>query len=101
MSENQRDRVADLDKLATAFIENLQRGDCEYGGWGQDDKRPFGNSGNYSIAADILEIIGWEPATEDPDWGGPAYTRAQQDYAHALYDDLGDHLRKRWQELVA
>lgn len=94
--DTERDREADLDKLADAFFENLEREDrCEYGGWGLDDKRPFGNS---YVAGDILELIGWEPEGEWPDSGRTDYSRAQQDYAHGLYDDLGDHLRRRWSE---
>jgi hypothetical protein len=94
--EMERDRIADLDKLSEAFFENLERESrCEYGGWGLDDKRPFGNS---SVAEDILEIIGWEPEGEDPYDGRTTYSYAQKEYAHALYDDLGDHLRRRWKE---
>lgn len=94
-----RDREADLDKLATAYIERLERSECEYGAWGTDDKRPFGFSGRYSIGCDILAFIGWEPEGEEEDCRH--CTDEQQEYAHALYDDLGDHIRKRWQELMA
>lgn len=86
-----RDRTSDLDRLADAFFKNLERESrMEYGGWGLDDKRPFGNS---SVAEDILEIIEWPPVADD------YYSNEQQEYAHELYDDLGEHLRKRWAEI--
>ena len=89
MTVTDRNRTEDLDKLADAFFENLERGDCEYGGWGLDDKRPFGNS---SVGLDILELLGWETDSDEE------YDEAE-DYAHAIYDDLGDHLRARWKAL--
>lgn len=83
-----RDKNADLEKLADAFFKNLQRGNCEYGGWGLDDKRPFGNS---SVECDILEIIGWESE-------GDEYSREQEDYATEIYEDLGAYLQEQWQK---
>ena len=83
-----RDKQADLMLLADAFFENLEREEyCEYGGWGLDDKRPFGNS---DVERDILEIIGVF---------GPGYdemTPEAEEYAAHLYDDLGSFLKKCW-----
>ena len=87
MSE-ERNEQADLSKLANAFFQNLERDNCEYGGWGLDDKRPFGNS---DVATDILEIIGWDPVADD------YYSETQQEYAHSLYDKLADYLKDTWQ----
>jgi hypothetical protein len=83
-----RNREEDLLKLADEFINNLERGDCEYGGWGLDDKRPFGNS---SVAYDIAEIIGIS--------GDEELTDEEQEYCHSLYDGLGNFLRKKWNEI--
>lgn len=81
-----RNRNEDLAKLADAFFENLERNSIEYGGWGLDGKRPFGNS---YVEGDILEIIGWEPI-------GDEYTQDQEEYASDLYGDLGEYLRQQW-----
>lgn len=32
-----RDLDTDLEALVDEFVRTLERGDCEYGGWGQDD----------------------------------------------------------------
>ena len=98
MAEEQRNRRADLDRLAEAFINSLQRSEVCYGAWGQEDKRPFGFSGDYNIAAGILGIIKWR--AEGRDCGAPVFTEAQQRYAHALYDQLADHLCMRWSDLL-
>jgi hypothetical protein len=91
-----RNREEDLLKLADYYIENLERSDCEYGGWGLDDKRPFGSSGAPWIAQDIARIIGIdlnyiEEESEEQE--------QMFDYCHSLYDELGDFLRKKWKEL--
>jgi len=89
---NERDRKADLSKLADAFFDHLERKQrCEYGGWGLDDKRPFGNS---FVRGNILEIIGWKEEGEDDDW-----TDEQLQYAEALYDELGEFLRSEWKRM--
>ena len=75
----------DMMILARAFVKNLQRDNCEYGGWGIDSKRPFGNS---YVEGDILRLLGIA-AGED------GYTAEQRDYAASLYDDLGDFMRTR------
>ncbi len=78
----QRDREKDMQALAKAFFENLERSNEEYGGWGVHSKRPFGNS---YVEGDILEIIGMEP-------GADGYTDEQDEYAASLYDGLGEWL---------
>lgn len=84
-----------LEKLADAFFEALEREDrCEYGGWGLDDKRPFGNS---DVEDDILEIIGETP--DGDDGYRECWSSHQKAYAADLYDALGDYLRRRWNEL--
>lgn len=95
MDLNKRNRNEDLEALADEFFNELRReGYCEYGGWGLDDKRPFGNSGPSAIARDILEIIGiGEEDYTDPDtWIKEDY----EEYAHGLYNDLGDYIKKAW-----
>lgn len=80
-----RDRRADMLVIADAFFENLRRDDCEYGGWGIDPKRPFGNS---YVDGDMCEML----------WGRDReFTEDETDYAASLYDDLGEFLRKEWQ----
>jgi len=79
-------RIIHLMKLLPAFVDRLRRGDCEYGGWGLDDKRPFGNS---DVAGDIAKIIGLQV---DGDTG---ITGAQREYCDGLYDDLPEYLRYR------
>lgn len=84
-----RDTNADLEKLADAFFDNLERETrCEYGGWGLDDKRPFGNS---DVNNDIFEIIGMKPTADD------YFSKEQEDYATDLYDKLGEYLREQWE----
>lgn len=90
-------RAIHLERLATAFFDNLQIDDCEYGAIGVDCKRPFGNS---DVEADILEIIGQEPDGDDGD--GPCWSSEQREYASTLYrDDLIPFLRRRWKEHLA
>ena len=79
-------RKADMLKLADAFFQALERDNCEYGGWGIHDKRPFGNS---DVTGDILEIIGMKRDDE------------ADSYADRLYDDLGAFLLEQWQEFRA
>ncbi len=81
-------RKLHMDRLADAFFENLERNErCEYGGWGLDDKRPFGNS---SVESDIAEIIGIE---YDPNEDEREEFHA---YLNELYDDLGHYLKYMW-----
>lgn len=90
-----RDKEKDLFKLATAFFENLQIDDCEFGGLGVDSKRPFGNS---YVEGDILEIIGWE--TEGNDGEDDCYSFIQCQYARDLYyEDLIPFLREKWKQI--
>lgn len=81
----ERNKQDDLEKLALAFFVNLRIGDCEYGGWGLDDKRPFGNS---DVEGDILDIIGLE-YDEDKNY-------EQREYASEIYGELGDYLATEW-----
>jgi hypothetical protein len=84
----------DLSKLADAYFKHLQIGDCEYGGWGLDDKRPFGNS---FVEGDILEIIGAK--LEGDDEYGKCWSSEQIEYANDLYSKLGNFLTKEWKRL--
>lgn len=86
MTIAERNKPNDLEKLADAFFANLRTGNVEYGGWGLDDKRPFGNS---DVEGDILEIIGWEPEKND--------SYEQREYASELYAELGDYVAAEWQ----
>jgi len=89
--ETDPERLAHLDLLADAFYENLERGECEYGGWGLDDKRPFGNS---YVCGDLAEIVGIEiPPYEDKN----SYNEVCQ-YLNELYSDLGSYLKFKWEQ---
>lgn len=83
-----RNREVDMMRLASAFFDNLERNNCEYGGWGVNSKRPFGNS---YVEGDILEIIGLEVDDENEE-----ATETACAYAAGLYDDLGSFLTKMW-----
>ena len=90
-----RDIQKDLKALADAFYNNLMIDNCEYGGIGLDDKRPFGNS---SVTYDILEIINMPPAFECPNCG-VEYSEEQRDYADSLYHGkLIGYLQQKWEE---
>jgi len=86
------EREKHLALLANEFFETLSRDDSEYGGWGQDNKRPFGNS---FVAGDIAEIIGLELVDYEDDH--KKYER-QLKYLDGLYDDLGFYLKYKWRE---
>ena len=83
-----------LNALADAFFDNLQRDNCEYGAWGVDSKRPFGNS---AVEPDIAEIIGFEREWLYDKNGD--YDEDNASYLNRLYDDLGPWLKYRWNEL--
>lgn len=82
------DRFARMEKLADAFIDHLQRDETEFGGWGVDSKRPFGNSSVYYDLAEILDI-------EMPDYKTDKYNDMCS-YLGELYGDLGVFLRYKW-----
>lgn len=81
----------DMEKLATAFFDNLQRDDCEYGAIGVDCKRPFGNS---DVEGDILEILGVKPGGDDGD--SKCWSSDQREYAASLYGNLIRYLRGKY-----
>lgn len=86
-----RDRSADMKTLAIAFFENLERDNCEYGGWGVDSKRPFGNS---DVDGDIIDLL----FSDDEDEAYNEQRRDDEDLRHyvkGLYDDLGDYLKEK------
>ncbi len=86
-----RDKEQDLKRLAIAFFKNLMVDNCEYGGIGLDNKRPFGNS---SVEYDMLEIIGWD--MEGDDGYEKCYSSKQREYVHDLYfNDLIPYLRDK------
>lgn len=90
---NDSNRKKYMDLLADAFFDNLELNDhCEFGGWGLDDKRPFGNS---NVEADLAEIIGWERDS--------IYKNENADldedkvrYLRELYYNLGPYLKYMW-----
>ncbi len=81
-------RKVHMAKLADAFFDHLSRDNVEYGGWGVDSKRPFGNSYVVGDIADLLNIELPEDQTDEYD----DVCR----YINYLYDDLGVYLRYRW-----
>ena len=89
-----------MEKLAQAFFAHLQRGTCEYGGIGLDDKRPFGNS---DVEGDILRIL--DCKMEGDDGNDKCWSSEQREYATELYDELIEYLQERYggteQELPA
>lgn len=101
----ERDRKRDLDELAKLFVRRLDRQpDGYYRVWGQDGKRPWGNSGTEQIAIDMLEIldipcdeISINSRGEDCD----EYSAEAFAYVHGLYDELQKHMTLRWVELLA
>ena len=80
--------VLDMEKVATAFFDNLQRDNCDYGAIGVDCTRPFGNR---YVEGDILRIIGAKPEGKDGAWSD-----GQERYAAALYDHLIPHLQRKY-----
>ena len=91
-----RNRQEDLSILAFSFLHSLERSDVCYGSWCQDAKRPWGNSGDTTIAVDTLietEVIEsheqfYALSTKDQ--------TAAQEYAHDLYADLKEHMIDIW-----
>lgn len=79
-------KLLHLEILVNEFYETLERGKCEWGAWGQDDKRPFGNS---DVIEDILEIIGVIYIADEcqNDWN---------DYACELYSHIGPYVKEQW-----
>ena len=77
----------DMLKLEQAFFANLQRGNCEYGGIGLDDKRPFGNS---DVDADICELLGQSRQGDD------GWSTDQRAYAGSLYSALIGWLQRKY-----
>ena len=92
----QRDKEADLKKLADRVIQELFfDARCENGTPTLDCKRPFGSSMN--LEGDILEIIGWAPIDPETDRSG---ANEQKRYAGDLYkEDVVPYIQKRWKEL--
>lgn len=85
-----------MEALADAFFENLERDNCEYGAWGVDSKRPFGNS---AVEPDIADIIGLGRTWVYDDGDNGDYDEDKASYLNGLYDDLGPWLKYRWNEL--
>lgn len=93
MFSKSRNRENDMYKLACAFFDNIYREqNCEFGGWGLDDKRPFGNKDVYS---DILEIIGIPYKQQIREFSDELREQAEE-YVEELYDDLGVYLKEMW-----
>src|SRR5277367_2712013 len=87
------ERESHMELLATAFFENLELDNVEFGGWGLDSKRPFGNS---MVEPDLAQIIGWERESiwENSDNGD--YDEDKVRYLRDLYCDLGVYLKYKW-----
>jgi predicted hydrolase (HD superfamily) len=94
--EEDPERQEHMEMLADAFYENLQLDNVEFGGWGIDSKRPFGNS---LVEPDIAEIIGWdrEEIWEPGETGD--FDEDKANYVRELYYDLGVYLQYRWAQL--
>jgi len=90
------DREKHMELLADAFFEALELDNVEFGGWGIDSKRPFGNS---LVEPDIAEIIGWDrdEIWEDNDNGD--FDENKADYVRELYYDLGTYLKYKWAQM--
>jgi hypothetical protein len=86
-----RDREADMKMLEMMFFANLERGNCEYGGIGLNDKRPFGNG---DVEGDILEAIGADMEGDDGEYD--CWSSGQHEYAASLYDGLIGWLQGRY-----
>lgn len=84
-------RDDDMLKLEQAFFANLQRGHCEYGGIGLDDKRPFGNS---DVEGDICGLLG--QSRQGDDGCEMCWSRDQRAYASSLYNDLIGWLQHKY-----
>ena len=92
-----RDLEKDLELLASAFFENLQINNCEYGGIGLDDKCPFGDS---DVNQTIMEILKMEPEVDCPNCG-QIFLKTQSDYAEMLYrEKLIPYLQLQWHKPV-
>lgn len=83
-----------MELLADAFFDYLQRDCTEFGGWGLDSKRPFGNS---FVEPDIAEICGFDRDSVYDDDGDE--DEGFCEYLRSLYADLGVYLRYRWLSL--
>ena len=70
--------------LAKYYLINIIYLPIEYGCWGLDPKRPFGNS---SVERDILELLDIIEWNEE-------YSESQLEYAADLYQKLGDYLKQ-------
>ena len=77
-----------MEVLADAFIDHLQRDNVEFGGWGVDSKRPFGNS---FVEGDIAEILGIDLPEDESEEYEEVCVRLRQ-----FYDDLGVFIRYKW-----
>lgn len=80
--------LRDMERLETAFFDNLYRNNDEYGGIGVDCKRPFGDS---DVEGDILRIISAKPEGE-----GGCWSEGQREYAAALYRNLVPYLKRKY-----
>lgn len=90
--KNNPGRKQHLEKLADAFYENLYQDDCEFGGWGIDSKRPFGNS---YVEGDIAYICGLEIPS---DYDSACEYEDMMQYLKGLYSDLGTFIKYRYEQ---
>jgi|SRR5581483_1773926 len=94
-----RDLDTDLEALVDEYVKSIERDDNCYGAWTNDCKRPFGNSGNWQIARDILNIIGVDLTDYTDDEGEDTdESKELEQYAHDLYGEIGPFLYQKWFE---
>ena len=72
---------------------SITRGSGEWGGWGLDDKRPFGNS---DVVDDMAIILG-VPIVETDD--GEAWPGGTTAGMNEIYEELGETIRRIFHEL--
>lgn len=94
------ERQNHLHRLATEIIKQSGRLDNGEGmGWGLDDKYAMGGgSGRTGVGTAILNVCGlgdlvWFQALEQDEQD------RMIDYAHELYEEVGDYIREKWATL--
>ncbi len=89
-----RNKEQDMLLLSDAFFSHLELNNRAYtpGGWGLDDKRPFGNSGD--LTPDIMRIIGVD--YDEYDKLSELDKDKAREYCNDLYLDLGNFLERKW-----
>ncbi len=93
-----RSRAADVETLATAFLNELYHDTSCYDTWAVDDKRVFGNSDLYG---DIIELFDIK-IDEDGLYAlsDKSFIKGETvvDYIKSLWLDLGDYIKSEWKK---